>query len=138
MEIQLKNIEKQMKNISSTLPEAELKSEENVSRDEDLKKLEDRIQDLESNVLQMEINNQMLLDLAETVNVADLKSMISTTGTQNDMIERASQFLNENNASMEEIEYEMNAMKELLNEIIDWDLRVTRYGITIEKRWNPV
>ena len=127
-----------MKNISSTLPEAELKSEENNSRDEDLKKLEDRIQDLESNVLQMEINNQMLLDLAETVNVADLKSMISTTGTQNDMIERASQFLNENNASMEEIEYEMNAMKELLNEIIDWDLRVTRYGITIEKRWNPV
>jgi|ERR1711946_107814 len=112
-----------MKNIS-TLPEAELKSEENVSRDEDLKKLEDRIQDLESNVLQMEINNQMLLDLAETVNVADLKSMISTTGTQNDMIERASQFLNENNASMEEIEYEMNAMKELLNEIIDWDLKI--------------
>ena len=124
LQVQLQTIEKQMKNISSTLPEAEMKSEENKSRDEDLKKLEDRIQDLESNVLQMEINNQMLLDLAETVNVADLKSMISTTITQNDMIERANQFLDGNNATMEEIEYEMNAMKELLNEIIGVGLRV--------------
>ena len=82
----------------------------------------------------MEINNQMLLDLAETVNVADLKSMISTTATQNDMIERASQFLDGNNATMEEIEYEMNAMKELLNEIIGQGLRVTGYtvGYTVD------
>ena len=118
---QLVNIEKKINNISSTLPEAELKSEENKSRDEDLKRLEDRIQDLESNLIDMEINHQMLIDLAETVNVADLKSMISTTSIQNDLIERASDFMDANNATMAEIEFEMEQMKKLLQKIIGWD-----------------
>lgn len=126
LKAQLVEIEKQMKNISSTLPKPELKSEENdrKSRDEDLTRLEGRIQDLESNLIQMESNHQMLIDLAETVNVADLKSMISTTTSQNDLIERANDFLNENNATMEEIEFEMNEMKKLLNEIIGLNFKI--------------
>ena len=126
LKAQLVKIEKQMKNISSTLPKPELKSEENdrKSRDEDLTRLEGRIQDLESNLIQMESNHQMLIDLAETVNVADLKSMISTTTSQNDLIERANDFLNENNATMEEIEFEMNEMKKLLNEIIGLNFNI--------------
>ena len=123
---QLAHIEKKINNISSTLPEAELKSEESKSRDprrdEDLKRLEDRIQDLESNLIDMEINHQMLIDLAETVNVADLKSMISTTSIQNDLIERANDFMDANNATIEEIENEMDQMRKLLKEIIGWDL----------------
>ena len=126
LKAQLGEIEKQMKNISSTLPKPELKLEENdrKSRDEDLTRLEGRIQDLESNLIQMERNHQMLIDLAETVNVADLKSMISTTTSQNDLIERANDFLNENNATMEEIEFEMNEMKKLLNEIIGLNFNI--------------
>ena len=122
---QLVHIEKKINNISSTLPEAELKSEESKSRDhrrdEDLKRLEDRIQDLESNLIDMEINHQMLIDLAETVNVADLKSMISTTSIQNDLIERANDFMDANYATIEAIENEMDQMKKLLKEIIGWD-----------------
>ena len=126
LKAQLVEIEKQMKNISSTLPKPELKLEENdrKSRDEDLTRLEGRIQDLESNLIQMESNHQMLIDLAETVNVADLKSMISTTTSQNDLIERANDFLNENNATMEEIEFEMNEMKKLLKEIIGLNFKI--------------
>ena len=126
LKAQLVEIEKQMKNISSTLPKPELKSEETdrKSRDEDLTRLEGRIQDLESNLIQMESNHQMLIDLAETVNVADLKSMISTTTSQNDLIERANDFLNENNATMEEIEFEMYEMKKLLNEIIGLNFKI--------------
>ena len=126
LKAQLVEIEKQMKNISSTLPKPELKLEENdrKSRDEDLTRLEGRIQDLESNLIQMESNHQMLIDLAETVNVADLKSMISTTTSQNDLIERANDFLNENNATMEEIESEMNEMKKLLKEIIGLNFKI--------------
>ena len=126
LKAQLVEIEKQMRNISSALPEPELKSGENdrKSRDEDLTRLEGRIQDLESNLIQMESNHQMLIDLAETVNVADLKSMISTTTSQNDLIERANNFLNMNNATMEEIEFEMNEMKKLLNEIIGLNFKI--------------
>ena len=126
LKAQLVEIEKQMKNISSTLPKPELKLEENdrKSRDEDLTRLEGRIQDLESNLIQMESNHQMLIDLAETVNVADLKSMISTTTSQNDLIERANDFLNENNATMEEIEFEMDEMKKLLKEIIGLNFKI--------------
>lgn len=115
---QLREIEKHIQNFSSnTLPEAETKFNKNESRDENLTKLEDRIQDLESNLLQMEIDHDMLLDLAETVNVADLKSMMATTVSQSEMIGSVSQFLSHNNATMEEIEYEINSMKEIVNEI---------------------